>query len=94
MLAAWLMVAMCTAKHSRVTGKLVGFLQWHVWPKLGLWPWFARGYYWMRWGAYDQAIPLQVLHALWRPMVLLAEAFVVFLTACLVRLLVCFISKG
>ena len=44
MLAAWLRVAVRTSKNSRLTGKLVGFLQWHVRPKLGMWPLFAGAY--------------------------------------------------
>ena len=53
MLVDWLRVAVRTTKHSRLTGKLVGFLQWHVQPKLGMGPLFARAYCWMRWGVHD-----------------------------------------
>ena len=35
MLSAWLRVAVRTLNYSRLVGKLVGFMQWHVRPRLG-----------------------------------------------------------
>ena len=43
-LAAWLQLAVRTAKHSLVMKKLVGFLQWHDRPHLGMGVLFARAY--------------------------------------------------
>ena len=73
MLAAWLRVAVRTAKHSRLTGKLVGFRHWHVRPKLAMGPLFAGTCCWMRWCVHDQVILLRVLHALATTMALSVE---------------------
>ena len=81
LLAAWLRVAVRTAKHSCLTGKLVGFLQWHFRPNLGMGPLFAGAYCWMRWGAHDLAIPLCVWHVLSTTMALSREAWTPPLTA-------------
>ena len=50
MLSAWLRVAVRTLNFSRLVGKLAGFMQWHVRPRLGTGPLFAGSYCWMRWG--------------------------------------------
>ena len=37
-------IVMRMAKHSRLTAKLMGFLEWHDRPKLGIGPFFAGAY--------------------------------------------------
>ena len=60
MLSAWLRVAVRTLNYSSLVGKLVGFMQWHVRPRLGTGPLFAGSYCWMRWGNHRQGLPLKV----------------------------------
>ena len=64
MLSAWLRIAVRTLNYSRLVGKLTGFMQWHVRPRLGTGPLFAGSYCWMRWGDHGQALPLKVLEGL------------------------------
>ena len=73
MLSAWLRVAVRTLNYSRLVGKLIGFMQWHVHPRLGAGPLFAGSYCWMRWGDHSQALPLKVLEGLATTMALAAE---------------------
>ena len=73
MLSAWLRVAVRTLDCSRVVGKLVGFMQWHVSPRLGTAPLFAGSYCWMWWGDHNQALPLKILEGLATTMALAAE---------------------
>ena len=73
MLSAWLQVAVWTLNYSRLVGKLTGFMQWHVRPRLGTGPLFAGSYCWMRWGDHSQALPLKVLEGLATTMALAAE---------------------
>ena len=73
MLSAWLPVAVRTLNCSRLVGKLVGFMQWHVRPRLGTGPLFAGSYCSIRWGDHSQALPLRVLEGLATTMALAAE---------------------
>ena len=64
---------MRTLNYSRLVGKLIGSMQWHVRPRLGTGPLFAGSYCWMRWGDHGQALPLKVLEGLATIMALAAE---------------------
>ena len=44
--------------------KVLGFIQWHVRPRKGMGPFLAGAYWWQRWGAVGQPVPLKVLHGL------------------------------
>ena len=74
-LAAWLRLAVSAMPGPKLMEKLLGFLQWHIRPRLTSAPLLAGAYCWVRWGDHDKNVPVKILHALASTLCLCAEPY-------------------
>ena len=74
-LAAWLKLAVSPLSGPKLMEKLLGFLQWHIRPRLTSAPLLAGAYCWVRWGDHDRNVPVKILHALASTLCLCAKPY-------------------
>ena len=55
--------------------KLLGFTQWHIWPRLTSAPLLAGAYCWVPSGDHHRNVPIRILHALASALCLCAEPY-------------------
>ena len=73
MFHAWVRLACKSRPNSRLMPKMLGFLQWHVTPRVSAGPHLAGGYCHERWGSDTLPTPTRVLHSLVRVMTRCAQ---------------------
>ena len=73
MFHAWARLACKSRPNSRLMPKMLGFLQWHVRPRVGAGPLLAGAYCHERWGSDRLPTPIRVLHSLVTVMTRCAE---------------------
>ena len=74
-LAAWFRLAVSPMPGPKLMEKLLGFIQWHIRPRLTSAPLLAGAYCWVRWGDHDRNVPVKILHALASALCLCAEPY-------------------
>ena len=74
-LATWLRLAVSPIPGPKLIEKLLGFIQWHIRPRLTSAPLLAGAYCWVRWGDHDRNVPVKILHALASALCLCAEPY-------------------
>ena len=72
-LAAWLRFAVSPMPGPKLMEKLLGFIQWHIWPRLTSAPLLAGAYCWIPYGDHHRNVPIKILHALPSAFCLCAE---------------------
>ena len=74
-LAAWLRLAVSPMQGPKLMEKLLGFLQWHIRPRLTSATLLAGAHCWVRWADHDRKVPVKILHALASTLCLCAEPY-------------------
>ena len=74
-LAAWLRLAVSPMPGPKLMEEWLGFIQWHIRPRLTSAPLLAGAYCWVRWGDHDRNVPVKILRAVASALCLCAEPY-------------------